>query len=246
MRSLEQYNNLRAKQLLVNVIKDKSLKPQIIQTRIKEVLYDFDSLLLIGSTPERLSILGGAHKKIALINFNRSSLANKNALIISSLRKALTYYIQACNKVDSKDIRSLNYPLLNALTLHAILSKEKTIRLFKNKPILISKVLADAKNDIMNSSDRFVDFWKDVNLANVLQCELFYAPDKEITALKDDFIRRYSRVWTLSGTLKQLQTKLEHLDFLMMGVEVMDRTVKWKNKMRGVIGEMKKEFGKLG
>lgn len=244
VRSLEQFNILRVKQLLINVIADKNLKPRYIQSRLKEVLHDFDSLLLIGATPERLSIMGGAYKKMALIHFNRSALSNKNSLINASLKKALTYYIRACNKIDPKDIRSLNYPLLNALTIHAMLSKEKSIRLFKNKPILISKVLSDAKNDIINSSDRFVDFWKDVNLANILQCELLYAPDKEIAALKDEFIKKYSRVWKLAGTLKQLQTKLEHLDFLWMGVEVMDRPVKWKKKMREMIGDMKKEFEK--
>lgn len=246
VRSLEQDNNLRAKQLLVKVMADKNLKPQYIQSSIKEIVRDFDSLLLIGSTPERLSILGGAYKKIALINFNRSAFSNKKALIKSSLKTALSYYIRACNMVDPKDIRALNYPLLNALTIHAMLSNEKSIKLFKNKPILISKVLGDAKNDIINSPDRFVDFWKDVNLVNAMQCELLYAKDKDIVLLKEEIIRKYSRVWTLSGTLKQLQTKQEHLDFLMMGVEVMDRPVKWKNKMREVIREMKMEFGKLG
>ncbi|MBK7439733.1 MAG: hypothetical protein IPI77_24050 [Saprospiraceae bacterium] len=50
------------KHLLIKVMADKSIKPQIIESEIDHILKDLDLLIRIGTTPERLSILGSTQK----------------------------------------------------------------------------------------------------------------------------------------------------------------------------------------
>ncbi|MEO5581497.1 MAG: CHAT domain-containing protein, partial [Saprospiraceae bacterium] len=240
VKSLEQYCNLRVKQLLIQITSAGVLKPAIVNNKIKVLLKDFEYLLLIGPTPERLNLFGSAYKKIAMIYESISAQTAKTALVLRPLKKALNYYTLAYITSDPKDIKNLIYPLTNLLTIHAIVSKEKTIRLQKNKNVPISKLFLEIKKEFSDSSNQFIDFWEDVNLVNILQCELFYANEKEVKSIQDDIIRLYSRAWILSGTFKQKQTKLDHLDFLDLGVRLIDRPIKWKKLMKSVIGEMRK------
>ena len=160
-----------------------------------------DLLIRIGTTPERLSILGSAHKKIAMIyeSFYQTPAKQK---LINHLTQALKYYTQACKAIDPKNLNELNYPITNILTIHAIISKVKSIQLHEEKPKLIKNIFLEIKRDLMNSTEQNIDFWQDVNLVNILQSELFYASEKELDSIKSDIVRLYSHAWTLSGTYR--------------------------------------------
>ncbi|MBK7439756.1 MAG: CHAT domain-containing protein [Saprospiraceae bacterium] len=242
VKSLEQSCNLRMKHLLIKVMADKSIKPQIIESEIDHILKDLDLLIRIGTTPERLSILGSAHKKIAMIYESFYQTPAKQKLIKNHLTQALKYYTQACKAIDPKNLNELNYPITNILTIHAIISKVKSIQLHEEKPKLIKNIFLEIKRDLMNSTEQNIDFWQDVNLVNILQSELFYASEKELDSIKSDIVRLYSHAWTLSGTYRQKQTKLEHLDFLQMGVRVIERPAKWKKQLKDVLEALSAEL----
>ncbi|MEP7324237.1 MAG: CHAT domain-containing protein, partial [Saprospiraceae bacterium] len=262
VKSLEQYCNLRVIQLLHRVRADKSLSIQktklggisstyagiskaSLDKKIKELINDFTSLLVIGVTPERYNIFGSAYKKIAMI-YSEIDSYKRISIIQNNLKKALSYYSKACQSIGPDNTKDLLYPLLNVLTIHAMISNKKTIVGFNKRKKSILRILDEAKMDIADASNQFIHFWNDVNMVNVLQCELFYARDTELNSIRDDIIRLYSRAWNLSGTLRQKQTKLEHLDFMKFAVTIIDKPVKWRNKMNTVIEEIRKELEKLG
>ena len=112
----------------------------------------------------------------------------------------------------------------------------------EEKPKLIKNIFLEIKRDLMNSTEQNIDFWQDVNLVNILQSELFYASEKELDSIKSDIVRLYSHAWTLSGTYRQKQTKLEHLDFLQMGVRVIERPAKWKKQLKDVLEALSAEL----
>ncbi|MBK9681551.1 MAG: hypothetical protein IPO69_22295 [Saprospiraceae bacterium] len=65
---------------------------------------------------------------------------------------------------------------------------------------------------------------------------------KRIGFHKIHIVILYSHAWTLSGTYRQKQTKLEHLDFLQMGVRVIERPAKWKKQLKDVLEAIKSEL----
>jgi hypothetical protein len=63
--------------------------------------------------------------------------------------------------------------------------------------------------------------------------------------IKNEIINNYKNNWSLSGTLRHLQTELDQIDFLIFGVERMKKNKRWKERMRKNLAEIKDELKEM-
>jgi tetratricopeptide (TPR) repeat protein len=104
-------------------------------------LKNLEWVFSLGPTPERLALLGGLHKRMA------GTDASKR---LESLEKSADYYEQAYN-VTGQD----PYPLLNWLTLRAVLSKQKG----EDKRSELRPLIEEARKVVQNRINSNGDFW---------------------------------------------------------------------------------------
>ncbi|MBL0110674.1 MAG: CHAT domain-containing protein [Saprospiraceae bacterium] len=243
IRSIEQYCNLRIKKLLKTKIDPKTKKglPELkkAMSRIEE---DFKYLLLIGETPERLCLLGSAYKKLASLAIRNEIINNKKNKAQAYLTLAEDHYRRAYKLMDKAKLPSLIYPLTNWLNLYAINTQKSTIDINGKSDILISSFLDQLAKDLRGSFSKTLTSGKISSMVNVLQTQLFYTDDLDkVRATGTAIINHYKHAWKTGGTLKNLQTEEEQLDWIADGLEVMVGVDKeWLNAMRKVVVEVKK------
>lgn len=235
VKALEQYFNLRVKALGLKK-ENASYKREL-----NEILRDFDFLLFIGKTSERLNLIGSAYKRLALLQLDSASSPRR---IHSHLVKATGFYKQAYLLTDPADIQSGIYPLANWLTLHALISSDPFV-MIRGKKITILPFLKEIKGTFNSDTERYVDFWRDINQVNLLECELFYTDSRTADKIIHQIIDLFSRHWDLSGTRRSRRTELDHLEFLEFGVNYIDRKPDWKKRMKGFIREIREALLKL-
>lgn len=246
VKSLEQYCNLRVKYLLLQIKEGHVFRPATLNKKIRTLARDFESLLQIGETPERHNIYASYYKNVAMI-YSLIPAASKGKTILKDfLQKSFDHYAAAYKMTDPGNFKDISYSLLNLLTIHAMISRSKVLLLNNKKPKVILSLIEDIKSKSTAQHSQFIDFWEDVITVNALQCELFYAGVKQLNLIKEEIISLYSRTWTVSGTLRQKQTKLDHLDFMEFGVKFISRSPKWKNQMNEIIREIRERLVALG
>ena len=212
VRAIEKYCNIMAKRSVKNwqagVAKNDQLK---IMTK---VIANLNQLLSIGDRPtaERLSLLGSAYKRKALISANNTDKVK--ALMLSA-----DYYKKAFNTPDNSN---KTYALTNWLEI------EKILQLVKNRPGLKTilkkykfETPAKTKADMgealakLINADADIDFWNVIGKANTTLCA-WMLEGKNTTELTDKMVvDAYTKVWSMAGSQNKKVSEIEHFDFLI-------------------------------
>ncbi|MBK8501049.1 MAG: CHAT domain-containing protein [Saprospiraceae bacterium] len=196
VKALEQYCNLRVKRL--------ALQKKVSRAAISKLEKDLKALAFIGTTAERLNILGSASKRFAQLSTGDQRL--------KYLKQMAEQYEKAWLLSKGK-VKSAIYPLTNWLTAHALLNG--------NNPIIIDgetkdpgKLLSDTEKELNKERTDHRDFWEDLNPVNLKRCELLFCDQKEIDKMTKKIIKLYQEAWKQGGTKKHAQTEIEHVEFI--------------------------------
>jgi hypothetical protein len=210
LKALEKYCNLRAKLCVKNWQTGKEKNKQA--AKIDKVTADLKQLINMSPTAERLSIMGSAYKRKAMI-------VNTNTDKIKALMLAAGYYRQA---FDMPQNSNKTYALTNWLEI------EKILLLAKSTPGLSSILkkykfaapqktkadMADAIKKLINA-DADMDYWNEIAKANALLCA-WLMEGKNTKELTDKMVMdAYKRVWGIAGSQNKKVSEIEHFDFLI-------------------------------
>lgn len=160
-----------------------------------------EGLLMIAKTPERLSIMGAAFKRRAIV---ASSAYERNA----ALRAMSQHYREAHELTASAHGKIDPYPLLNWLSAEACLHPEG-----------IGDSMPAATENVLNSVDRQLaqdartDFWglvtrADLQLVRGLLAGKIDADDRQ------RLLDVYRAICVRAGSPRQLRSVIEHLEFI--------------------------------
>lgn len=197
VHSLEQFCNLRAKLLVKNQIRNTG--------SIKKLLDNLKTLLLIGETPERLNILGSAHKRIAQLTTGEQREQH--------LKSMADYYHQAFELLQP-NISDAIYPLTNWLTSQALSVGNRKILIDGNSLSPMTHLIKFQKIIELKTAE-YKDFWNDISLVNILICKmLFSRHTADINNLKENIINIYNNAWNIGGSYKHVRTEIEHIEFI--------------------------------
>ncbi len=211
VKAIEKYCNIRAKLCVKNWQSNFEKSKQL--SIMDKVIADLKQLLNMSPTAERLSLLGSAYKRKAMISAT-------NADKIKALMLSANYYKMA---YDNPGNNNKTYSLTNWLEI------EKILMLVKNRPgikNIISKYKftapAKTKADIsvaikkMVSADADIDFWNVIAKANALLCA-WLLEGKNTKELNENMVvHAYKKVWNIAGSQNKKISELEHFDFLLM------------------------------
>jgi len=210
LKALEKYCNLRAKLCVKNwkAVKEKSKQP----AKMDKVIADLKQLLNMSPTAERLSLMGSAYKRKAMISATNADKVK--ALILSA-----GYYKQAYNMPQNSN---KTYSLINWLEIEKILILIKAkpgisaiIKKYKFAPVQKTKAdIADAIKKMINA-DADMDFWNEIAIANALLCA-WLLEGKSTKELTDKTVLdAYKKVWGIAGSQNKKVSEIEHFDFLI-------------------------------
>jgi hypothetical protein len=159
------------------------------------------NLLKIARTPERLSILGAAYKRRALV-------ADTAARRTAALREMGERY-RAAHELAVASTGAIDpYPLLNWLSAEACL-----------RPGGAGAALRSAAADLLAKLERqlagsaAIDFWSLVTRADLRLVRALLAGTLG-AAERQELLQAYRAVSSRAGSPRQLRSVIEHLDFL--------------------------------
>ena len=210
LKALEKYCNLRAKLCVKNwqAAKEKSKQP----AKMDKVIADLKQLLNMSPTAERLSLMGSAYKRKAIIS-------TTNADKVKALILSVGYYKQACNMPQNSN---KTYSLINWLEIEKVLFLIKAkpgissiIKKYKFAPAQKTKAdIAEAIKKMVNA-DADMDFWNEIAIANALLCA-WLMEGKNTKEFTDKMvIDAYKKVWGIAGSQNKKVAEIEHFDFLI-------------------------------
>ena len=182
-------------------------------------------------TAERLSLLGSAYKRKAMISASNTDK-------IRSLMLSADHYKKA---YDMPGNSNKTYALTNWLEI------EKILMLVKNrpgiKPIIkkykfaaADKTKADITEAIkkMVSADTDIDFWNVIAKANALLCA-WLMEGKNTKGLTDKMVvLAYKKVWNIAGSQNKKISELEHFDFLLMAYSDLVKKPEYVNTIKKI------------
>lgn len=200
-----------------------------------QIVDDLHSLALAGETAERLSLIGSTYKRLAMLASTDDPTERLNAYKMS-----LHYYQKAIARIEDQndkkgEMKSISYPLANAIELSFILKENKVKRsgkvefgqvLSKNSP----KTKANTKTQKAKSAD---------NESATFAYKIY------TNAQAIDYLEKSLRKLKESNSGKSY----DHLDYWNM-LEKLNLTlclevIKDKNPSDKVWGQLTKEFGEL-
>ena len=212
VRAIEKYCNIMAKRSVKNwqlgVAKNDQLKIMI------KVIANLNQLLGIGDTPtaERLSLLGSAYKRKAMISANNTDK-------VKALMLAADYYKKAFNTPHNNN---KTYALTNWLEIEKILQLVKNRQglktiLSKYKFEAVSKTkayMADALGQLINA-EADIDFWNVIGTANTTLCAWMLEGKNTVELTDKMVVNAYAKVWSMAGSQNKKVSEIEHFDFLI-------------------------------
>lgn len=239
LKSLEQIYNVKAKILVEKALASKEY--QVGLNELQDVIKKLSSLLAIGSTSERLSLIGSTYKRLAYIKkmiemSEDKAEGKKTAKNKPSVEK--TSEIQA-SKIKSEGIEienemsSLEF-LERAIKFYDDANKvQKSYYPYYNKLVLlqfdaivdnaVSPELSDLRNKL--ESDSFKDDYYDkINWFNLYTTEYLYigkCTDQSGNVISEENIKQFicnefESVWNDYGTFHHLRSEYEHLENLIV------------------------------
>lgn len=226
VKMLEQAANLRTRwavHLWSNSRSTASRARQALQT-VTRAIHDLELLLQLGATKERLSLLGSAFKRKALMVSGKDRTR--------ALAEMQSRYQSAHELALDRDQRTDYYPALNWLTARVLIAiREGSPKKLGDVPDWLDRVQNDLVAEGTGPSRDF--FWAIARIDTDLVRHLLQRnPESEVERL----VRRYQQeIWLAS--VRELRTVLEHLDFVTeMLVGDLPKGRSARDKQRQVLG----------
>ncbi len=234
--SLEKYNNILAKQVLIDYLNGKDLKRNYKQ-EIVTVILSLTKLLEIAETSERHSLIGSAYKR-------KAAICNLKTEKIKALTQAAYHYYKA----HERDQEGSTYSLVNWIEIEFFLQKlgvhkwgGKAKEFDYQLPTLVhvkkelEKSIGQLNYKIENES---YDYWDLVSNANAALCLWFLSG-----SVKDDdehpLSAAYTETWEFVGSRNKKMSEIEHFILLID----FSRMFKTKN-VSNVLSKLKNELEK--
>ena len=213
IKTIEQLANFRIRM----AVKDLELHPEHYNDS-KKIIADQIAILdmlmkTLGKTPERWSLIGSAHKRLALISADQEPKVCEQALQDMELG-----YFNAWEQEPDK--RKKLYPLTNHLTAKIIRLLRAGTSQGKKVPDELLKLATAAKklaeNDRLNARD---EFWAGIGYTDVkLLGYLIDSLGSRARGLSDkrmqELLKEYTVTWKRYGSARQMSSIIENYAFL--------------------------------
>jgi pimeloyl-ACP methyl ester carboxylesterase/tetratricopeptide (TPR) repeat protein len=212
-KAIEQYCNIVGKYLVEQI---QNQQPG--EDRIKEFLSTLDStieklkgLIAIGKTSERYSLLGSAYKRKLMLMTSTDMNRFSETLLLSS-----NAYFGAAKIKDFADSYSINNCLQLGRVYELLSGKELSFTDDKTK-LTLAKLISRFKQSSSSKGVERKSFWDYAAEANFLLSKMLVSstPNSYSNAAKS-----YKDLWSIGGSFSNQKTELEHLDILLMGLEL--------------------------
>ncbi|MCB0584292.1 MAG: CHAT domain-containing protein [Phaeodactylibacter sp.] len=213
VRAIEQWCNLRAHQLVID--KKKEVQKDYLR-EMKAVITELGHLIRLGQTKERLSLLGSAYKRKAVLVENAGSKRNAIEDMANSYREA---YLLNNKELNDKRV----YQLTNWIVAEKILDKKD--RTTEAESILkapMETFLGHLLEELTNHSTDKKEFWDLIEIVNVNQCRLLFAKGaKAQNEIVNEIQSVYRKAWNIGGSYKQKNSEVAHMEFIRDGIEAL-------------------------
>lgn len=211
LRALEQYCNISCKYWVEEFVKDPK-KGEEAKVEIEKVIGKLESLISLGITSERYSLLGSAYKRKLMVMKSTQKKDFKE-----TLGNSAQAYFKAAELAEYKSA----YPINNAVQLakiHELIAEEEFVIEGKNK-LKLSKLISDCEKQIQSKPKEKKDYWDLVADTNLLLSTIVISKKPSQKAW-DDLDTSYQEVWKRAGSTSDKKAEEEHLDTLIKGLEL--------------------------
>lgn len=208
LKAVEQYCNITCKYWVEEFSRSPKKKEEAIN-EIEKAISKLESLLSLGVTAERYSLLGSAYKR-------KLMLLNDRLDFVQALEISSKSYFQAAKISKFKK----SYPITNGIQLGRVyeLISNQEFTLDGKSKIRFGKVLDDLEKLIESKPKEKKSYWDLVTDTNVLLSRVL--TDKKPTKKAwEDLKNSYQDVWAKAGSISDKMAELEHLDTLIKGLE---------------------------
>lgn len=208
LKALEQYCNIICK-YWVEEFFNSPKKKEVALIEIEKAIIKLNSLLSLGLTAERYSLLGSAHKRKLMI-------LNVKGDFVQTLVSSSKAYFDAAKISGFKT----PYPINNGVQLgriYELMSDQEFTVDGKNK-IRFGKVLDDLEKLIESKPKEKKNYWDLVTDTNVLLSRILI-DKKPAKKAWENLKNSYQEVWAKAGSISDKMAELEHLDTLIKGLE---------------------------
>ncbi|OBX26568.1 lecithin:cholesterol acyltransferase [Gelidibacter algens] len=222
---MEKYCNTRAKLYIRDIFeneKTKSTSKKEAYTKTERVISDLSVLLFAGETAERHNLMGSAYKRLAMLAPDSKKRSDAYKSSISHYERAYKHDFNS-NKI---------YSLSNAIELACLLvfngaikdGGEFTVDKKKYKLRSISEaqqLLDEHQNKLKEKSEsEDLNYWDLIAFLNIDLCLLLIIEDGKIETKWDEVIQNFKKVWQKAGSVAKKTAELEHLDFLILSLNI--------------------------
>ncbi|MBA4300861.1 MAG: hypothetical protein C0433_12285 [Cyclobacterium sp.] len=210
-RAMEQYCNITCKYWVEEFSGFPKKREEAIKG-IEHAILRLNSLLALGATAERFSLLGSAYKrKLMLLK------AGSKEEFIQTLENSSKAYFEAARIADFKT----SYPINNGVQLgriHQLITAKEFVLDGKSR-VNFGKLLADLEKLIHSNPKEKKDYWDLVAETNLSLSRIVI--DKK-PAKKDweQLKNSYAEVWIKAGSTSDKKAEEEHLEVLIKGLEL--------------------------
>jgi len=238
--AIEQYCNLRAKQLAAKMEKKKNIAE--LEEEFAKVMSDLEALLHLSPSAERYNLVASTWKrKLVLYKKNREKT-------LDVLMEAAKNYSRACRLSKNE---SGVYAYTNWITLENLLvlagvknwdgkpgskpgDEKQTLPAWKKVQDTINAMISEREKG--KATD---DYWTKIEVPNLRLCYwmLEATRDKKIRSMPDSskLIGSYLSVWKMSGTRNEKDIELQHLGLITEALKL----IRPRHFMIGAITELK-------
>lgn len=212
LRALEQFCNVTCKFWIEEFAKEPKKRAEALEG-IESAILKINSLLALGETSERYSLLGSAFKRKLIL------LEKDKEAFIEALKNSSKAYFKAAEISEFK----LAYPINNAIQLGKVYELVSGLELpsdgkarYKFEKILEALELLHQSNPKEKK-----DFWDLVTDFNLLLSRVLI--DKKTTkASLENLKKSYHEVWKKAGSTSDRKAEQEHLDTLTLGLDFVE------------------------
>jgi tetratricopeptide (TPR) repeat protein len=206
-RALEQYCNVTCKYWVEEFARDPKKQKEAV-TEIQKAIAKLESLLSLGVTSERYSLLGSAYKRELM-------LLNDQKQFILTLQNSSKAYFDAAKISGSKSA----YPINNAVQLARVfeLVSGQDFQFEGSTRPKYAKIIDDLEKLIQSKAKEKKDYWDLVTDTNILLSRILI--EKKTTKKAwDELTTSYMEVWKNAGSASDKKAELEHLEILVQGL----------------------------
>ncbi len=208
IRAIEQYCNITCKYWVEEFAKSPKKRGEA-KLAIEGAILKLQSLLSLGVTSERYSLLGSAYKRELMLLDDKTEF-------ISALEKSSIAYFDAARESGNKSA----YPINNAVQLGRIyeLISEQDFPSEGKTKLKFGKVIDDLEKLIQSKPKEKKDYWDLVIDTNILLSRILTTKNPSKKSW-ENLKNSYQEVWKKAGSISDKKAEEEHLNTLIKGLE---------------------------